>query len=61
MALQVMCEPTADGTRLRFQLDGCDDSPRWRRFYRIVNAGWSAALGTLKTHLEARQVDPPSA
>jgi uncharacterized protein YndB with AHSA1/START domain len=61
MALQVMCEPTAAGTRLRFQLDGCDDSPRWRRFYRIVNAGWSAALGTLKTHLEARQPGPPLA
>jgi hypothetical protein len=61
MALTVTCDPTTTGTRLRFKLDGCDESARWRRFYRVVNAGWSAALGSLKALVEARQADPPSA
>ena len=30
MAVHVTCDPTAGGTRLRFQQSGCDDSPRWR-------------------------------
>ena len=52
MALHVTCEPTAGGTRLRVEQSGCDDSPRWRRFYRMVGARWTQALGRLKTQLE---------
>ena len=54
MALHVTCEATATGTRLRYQQSGCDDSPRWRRFYRVIGADWSAALTRLKRELEAK-------
>lgn len=53
MALQVTCDPTPTGTRLRFQQSGCDDSPRWRRFYRVIGAQWVEALGRLKSQLES--------
>ena len=52
MALHMTCDPTAAGTRLRVQLSGCDDSPRWRRFYRVMGARWMEALARLKSHLE---------
>lgn len=53
MALHVTCEPGPGGTRLRVQQSGCDDSPRWRRFYGVIDAGWTAALQGLRRHLEA--------
>ena len=56
MALHVTCDPTPAGTRLRFQQSGCDDSPRWRRFYRVMGARWSEALGRLKTQLEGPEL-----
>ena len=52
MALHVACEPVEGGTRLRIQQSGCDDSPRWRRFYRVIDSGWTAALQGLQRHLE---------
>lgn len=54
MALHVTCDPAPGGTRLRFHQSGCDDSPRWRRFYRLISGGWSAALARLKGELEAK-------
>lgn len=52
MALHVTCDPTATGTRLRVQQSGCDDSPRWRRYYRVMGARWLAALDRLKREVE---------
>jgi uncharacterized protein YndB with AHSA1/START domain len=52
MALHVTCDPTATGTRLRVTLSGCDDSPRWRRFYRMTGTQWTAALERLKALVE---------
>jgi hypothetical protein len=54
MALQVTCDAAPTGTRLRYHQSGCDDSPRWRRFYRLIGADWSEALARLKTELEAK-------
>jgi len=54
MALHVTCDPTAAGTRLRYHQTGCDDSPRWRRFYRVISVDWSAALARLKKELDAK-------
>ena len=56
MAVHVTCEPTHGGTRLRFQQSGCDDNPRWRRFYRVIASSWSAALGRLKEEIEQEQL-----
>ena len=52
MAVHVSCEPIHGGTRLRFQQSGCDDNPRWRRFYRVIGSSWSAAFTRLKDALE---------
>jgi hypothetical protein len=52
MALHVTFDATSAGTRLRMQQSGCDDSPRWRRFYRVVGSSWSDALLRLKANLE---------
>jgi hypothetical protein len=53
MALHVTYEPSPVGTRVRLQQSGCDDSPRWRRFYRVITAHWTDALARLKTRLDA--------
>ena len=52
MAVHVTCEPIPGGTRLRFLQSGCDDNPRWRRFYRVIGTSWSAAFARLKDALE---------
>jgi uncharacterized protein YndB with AHSA1/START domain len=52
MALHVTCEPTATGTRLRVHQSGCDDSPRWRRYYRVMGAQWLASLERLRRDME---------
>ena len=53
MALHVTCDPTdTAGTRLRVQQSGCDDSPRWRRYYRVMGAHWLASLDQLKREVE---------
>lgn len=54
MALHVSCEAVPGGTRLLLTQSGCDASPRWHRFYRVIAGGWREALGALKEHMEAR-------
>ncbi len=62
MALDVTCEPIGTGTRLRVHQSGCDDSPRWQRYYRVMGARWLAALKALKAHLEGAPThDTPDA
>ena len=52
MALHVTCDPAEASTRLRVQQSGCDDSPRWRRYYRVMGAHWLASLERLKREVE---------
>jgi uncharacterized protein YndB with AHSA1/START domain len=52
MALHVTGDPTATGTRVRVHQTGCDDSPRWQRYYRVMGAQWTEALERLKTLVE---------
>ena len=52
MALHVTCESVGTGARLRVRQSGCDDSPRWRRFYRVIDGGWTAALQGLQRYLD---------
>ncbi len=54
MAVHVTCDPGAAGTHLRVQVSGCDDSPRWRRFYRVIGAQWTEALSGLEARLTPR-------
>jgi uncharacterized protein YndB with AHSA1/START domain len=61
MAMEVTCTPAdkpaarasvPHATLLRVVQRGLDDSPRWQRYYEILNAGWPAALQVLKDYLE---------
>jgi hypothetical protein len=31
---------------------GFEDTPRWRRYYAVIAAGWRASLVALKEHVE---------
>ncbi|HEY8549344.1 MAG TPA: SRPBCC domain-containing protein [Vicinamibacterales bacterium] len=54
MALHVSCirPPGASATRVRVLQTGGDDSPRWRRYFEIMTAGWTGSLAALKEYLE---------
>ena len=53
MALEATCSIQRDGTLLHVRQTGCDEtSPRWVRYYEIISAGLSGALGELKRNLE---------
>jgi uncharacterized protein YndB with AHSA1/START domain len=52
MALHVHCEADAAGCKLHVRQDGCDPSPRWRRYYAVVSRGWQISLTALKRYAE---------
>jgi uncharacterized protein YndB with AHSA1/START domain len=65
MALHVSCSPagTPPGsiTRVRILQTGGDESPRWKRYYQIMAAGWTSSLAALKVYLESQgRTRPPS-
>lgn len=53
MALDVTLTLSGASTVVRYQQTGCDDSPRWHRYYAVVEAGIAASLGRLKAYVEA--------
>jgi uncharacterized protein YndB with AHSA1/START domain len=57
MALEVACvmEVGAEGeisTRVRVTQKGFEESPRWRRYYEVVESSWTRALNSLKALIE---------
>ena len=56
MALEVTCTYKGPFTaELHVRQSGCDaDSPRWLRYYEVMQSGWSVALAALKKYLEQR-------
>jgi uncharacterized protein YndB with AHSA1/START domain len=56
MALEVRCIYKGPfTTELHVRQSGCDpDSPRWLRYYEVMQSGWSVALASLKKYLERR-------
>ncbi len=53
MALEVTCSPDPGGCKLHIRQDGCEPSPRWRRYYAVVSRGWQVSLVALKRYAEA--------
>ena len=53
MSLQISCTPEATGCRLRIRQSGFEDSPRWQRYYRIIDSGWRSSMDELKRYVEA--------
>jgi len=53
MALQVTLQADASGaTQVRVTQTGFEESARWRRYYEVIEVGWSRALASLKSLLE---------
>ena len=52
MALHVTVRPESSGTQLRVEQTGYEESERWRRYYEVINHGWTRALAGLKALLE---------
>jgi uncharacterized protein YndB with AHSA1/START domain len=53
MALQIALQAEGSGaTRVRITQTGFEESARWRRYYEVMDSGWSRALASLKSLLE---------
>jgi uncharacterized protein YndB with AHSA1/START domain len=53
MALEVTLQADATGaTRVRVTQTGFEESARWRRYYEVIDFGWTRALASLKSLLE---------
>ena len=53
MSLQVQCAMDGPACRLRVRQSGFEDSPRWRRYYGVIEVGWLKSLVALKQYVEA--------
>ena len=52
MALHVTCSLVGASTRLKVQMTGFEEAPRWRRYYELLREGMRASLDRLKAYLE---------
>ena len=58
MALHISCQKDGTGCRLHVRQDGCEPSPRWRRYYAVVSRGWQISLTALKRYAETPPKGP---
>ena len=47
MALEVTCRVEGAGTRLQVRQRGADESARWKRYNKLIEAGWKDSLVAL--------------
>jgi len=52
MSLEVSCMLDGPACRLRVRQSGFEDTPRWRRYYSVIERGWQSSLLELKRYLE---------
>lgn len=52
MSLQVQCAMDGPACRLRVRQTGFEDSPRWRRYYNVIDLGWHMSMAALKQYAE---------
>lgn len=57
MAFEVTLAHAAGVTRVRVKQTGFEESPRWRRYYQVINEGWQASLPLLKAYAELDLAD----
>jgi uncharacterized protein YndB with AHSA1/START domain len=55
MALEVSCQMAGPACRLRVKQTGFEETPRWRRYYAVIAAGWRSSLAALKEYAEHAQ------
>lgn len=52
MALEVSCRMSGPVCRLQVRQTGFEETPRWRRYYAVIAAGWKSSLAALKEYSE---------
>ena len=52
MALEVSCQMSGPVCRLTVKQSGFEETPRWRRYYAVIAAGWRSSLAALKVYAE---------
>jgi uncharacterized protein YndB with AHSA1/START domain len=52
MSLLVNCTMDGPACRLRVRQTGFDESPRWRRYYSVIERGWKLSMAALKEYAE---------
>ena len=52
MSLQVTCAMDGPACRLSVRQSGFEESPRWRRYYSVIERGWLLSLVALKEYAE---------
>jgi uncharacterized protein YndB with AHSA1/START domain len=52
MALAVTCRMSGPACRLQVKQSGFEETPRWRRYYAVIAAGWRSSLAALKGYVE---------
>jgi len=52
MALAVTCRMSGPACRLQVKQSGFEETPRWRRYYAVIAAGWRSSLAALKGYEE---------
>ncbi len=57
MAFEVAIAHTSGTTRVTVKQTGFEESPRWRRYYEVINEGWGASLRALKAYSEQDLAD----
>ena len=60
MSLEISCTMDGSACRLRVRQSGFEDTPRWRRYYAVIERGWVASLAALKQYVE-QSVSPAPA
>jgi uncharacterized protein YndB with AHSA1/START domain len=57
MALEAACSQHGTSTVLYVRQSGWEDSPRWSRYYDLIDTGFALALAQLKRHVEEKWSD----
>jgi len=52
MSLHVTCAIEGTACRLQVRQSGFEESPRWQRYYSVIDRGWKQSLGVLKDYVE---------
>jgi uncharacterized protein YndB with AHSA1/START domain len=52
MSLQVSCSREDSACRLRVRQSGFEETPRFRRYYSVIERGWHVSMAALKEYLE---------
>jgi uncharacterized protein YndB with AHSA1/START domain len=52
MSLQVNCSLEDSACRLRVRQSGFEETPRFRRYYSVIERGWHISLSALKEYVE---------